>query len=304
MTPRRCGHGLQLGTLNDARVGQQSACRGYGQRTESAGAPGGVTLGLSQQTTAARLWTANDGWQRMHTPLHAAAAVAKISKYASRESGDTVEVIERPRGGISLVLADGQRSGLSAKVISNLVVQKAISLLAEGVRDGAVARATHDYLHVLRGGKVSAELTLVSVDLLTRTLVVSRNSRCPSLLRMGAEFTWLDQSSEAIGVYQNTKPSITEFALQEGTTVVAFSDGIWGAGARVSQKIDLPALVAQLDPDGGAPVESIADGVLDAALTLDQGRPLDDATVVVVKVTPAQVDDGIRRMKVDFPLGV
>jgi hypothetical protein len=44
-------------------------------------------------------------------------AVAKVGKYASSESGDTLEMIERPGGGLSFVLADGQRSGKSAKAI-------------------------------------------------------------------------------------------------------------------------------------------------------------------------------------------
>ena len=47
-------------------------------------------------------------------------AVAKISKYATQESGDTLEMIERPSGGLSFVLVDGQRSGRSAKIISNM----------------------------------------------------------------------------------------------------------------------------------------------------------------------------------------
>lgn len=235
--------------------------------------------------------------------LDAQAAVAKISKYASRESGDTVEVVERPRGGFSVVLADGQRSGLSAKVISNLVVQKAISLLAEGVRDGAVARATHDYLHAQRGGKVSAELTVVSVDLQSRTLVVSRNSRCPSLLREEDDFSWLSAPSEAIGIYVNTKPSITEFALKAGQTIVAFSDGVWAAGARTGERLDLQALVRDLDPDGKQTATAVADGVLDAALRLDQSRPHDDATVVVVKVIGRDGNqNGVRRMSVEFPI--
>lgn len=59
-------------------------------------------------------------------------AVAKVSKYATSESGDTLEMIERPHGGISFVLVDGQRSGKSAKAISNIVARKAIQLLAEG----------------------------------------------------------------------------------------------------------------------------------------------------------------------------
>jgi hypothetical protein len=50
-------------------------------------------------------------------------------------------VVERPNGGLSVVLADGQSSGRGAKAISLLVVRKVIGLLAEGVRDGAAARA-------------------------------------------------------------------------------------------------------------------------------------------------------------------
>ena len=61
-------------------------------------------------------------------------AVAKVNKYGSIESGDTIEFVERPMGGISVVLADARSSGKKAKAISSLVVRKIISLLAEGVR--------------------------------------------------------------------------------------------------------------------------------------------------------------------------
>jgi hypothetical protein len=61
-------------------------------------------------------------------------AVAKTNKYATSESGDTLEMIERPNGGVSVVLADGQTSGKAAKIISSMVVRKVISLLADGVR--------------------------------------------------------------------------------------------------------------------------------------------------------------------------
>ena len=120
--------------------------------------------------------------------LELQVGVAKVSKYATRESGDTLEVTERPHGGLSMVLADGQRSGRAAKIISALVARKAIALLAEGVRDGAAARATHDYLRTHRQGQVSAELSIVSLDLATRTIVISR----PDVL------IYLDASEEVI----------------------------------------------------------------------------------------------------------
>jgi hypothetical protein len=76
--------------------------------------------------------------------------IAKANKYAVAECGDSVEVAERPRGGISAILADGQGSGKAAKQTSSLVVNRAASLIAEGARDGAVARAVHDYLYAMR----------------------------------------------------------------------------------------------------------------------------------------------------------
>jgi len=229
-------------------------------------------------------------------------AVAKVSKYASSESGDTVEIVERPKGGISAVVADGQRSGRSAKAISNLVVRKAIALLAEGVRDGAVARATHDYLYTEREGKVSAELNIISVDLVTRTLVISRNARCPSLLRRGEEFLWLDTPAEAIGVHRSNKPAITELPLAAPLSLIVFTDGVWSAGAASSSVVNLPSIVLAIDPDAGCPAQAVADTILDAALALDHGRPRDDVTVLVVKILPQRDDTDIRRLTARFPI--
>ena len=234
--------------------------------------------------------------------LEVRTAVEKIKKYASRESGDTVEVVERPHGGISIVVADGQRSGHSAKAVSNIVVRKAISLLADGVRDGAVARATHDYLQLQRGGKVSAELFIVSIDLVTHSLVISRNARCPILLRRGECIEWLDDTSEAVGIYRNTKPAITELPLQVDITLVVFTDGIWQAGSRSGQHIDLPALIQRVDADGRSSAQVVADAVLAEALALDQDRPRDDATVLVVKIAEQEIEDSVRRLSMRFPI--
>jgi serine phosphatase RsbU (regulator of sigma subunit) len=234
--------------------------------------------------------------------LEVQAAVAKIGKYATGESGDTVEMVERPHGGISLIVVDGQRSGRSAKTISNLVARKAMSLLAEGVRDGAVARATHDYLRTHRRGQVSAELNIVSIDLVTKTIVISRNSRCPVLLRCGDEVQWLDQESEAVGIHPNTKPAINEIAIQPAVSIVVFTDGISHAGARHGGNLDVAETVVRCDPTGTAPAQQVADSLLNAAVSLDRGRPQDDTTVLVVKILAQEKRDEARRMVVTFPI--
>jgi serine phosphatase RsbU (regulator of sigma subunit) len=234
--------------------------------------------------------------------LEVQIAVAKVNKYAVSESGDTVEVIERPHGGLSVIVADGQRSGHSAKAISNIVVRKALSLLAEGVRDGAVARATHDYLRTERGGKVSAELVIASVDLTTQTVVISRNARCPVLLCTAHEQVWLDEAAEAVGIHRFTKPSITEVKLAAPMTAVIFTDGVWHAGSRTGTIIDLPALLAQVDPFGANSADVIADAILAEALRLDGQRPHDDATVSVIKVLSLAQPDATRRLFMRFPI--
>ncbi|MFN2203048.1 MAG: SpoIIE family protein phosphatase [Caldilineaceae bacterium] len=229
-------------------------------------------------------------------------AVQKINKYASGESGDTVEVVERPNGGISIVMADGQRSGRSAKTISNIVVRKAISLIAEGVRDGAVARATHDYLRTHRGGKVSAELIIVSADLATNTIVVSRNARCPILVRRHDDVCWLNSASDAIGIYTNTKPAIDQFPLEAELALVAFTDGVWSSGPQAAGNVDVEVILRRVDPEFTKGADEVAAAILAEALERDDGRPRDDAAVVVMKTVAQTVVSEVRTLAMSFPI--
>jgi serine phosphatase RsbU (regulator of sigma subunit) len=224
-------------------------------------------------------------------------AVAKVSKYATSESGDTLEMIERPHGGLSMVLVDGQRSGKSAKAISNVVARKAVQLLAEGVRDGAAARAANDYLFTYRGGKVSATLNILSVDTRTRTLVISRNNEAPVLIHTVADgFTRLDEPSQAVGVHPNTKPLITEIPIALGTIVVAYTDGVSHAGSMSGQtQYDAFAVFQELVNAGQTTAQAITDRLLDDAVALDHGRPRDDISVVALSVQPKNGDE-VRRL--------
>jgi len=233
--------------------------------------------------------------------MEAQIAVAKVRKYATSNSGDTVEVIERPQGGVSVVMADGQSSGRGAKWISVMVVRKVIALLAEGVRDGAAARAASDSLYTERGGKVSATLNILSVDLQTRTLVITRNNPAPVIIANNEEIRMLEDASKPIGLYRDTRPVINEVSLQPGLTVVEYTDGLIHAGSRDGHAMDIIAcLNSFLDEDNPSP-QFIADSLLDHAMKLDQNRPVDDISVVVLRVS-RHAGDEVRRMTVRLPL--
>ncbi len=227
-------------------------------------------------------------------------AIAKTHKYAVRDSGDTAETVERPNGGMSVVMVDGQGSGAAAKSLSMMVSGRAVSLLKEGVRDGAVARAAHDHLHAYRGGKVSATLDIVSVDLASSTMLVTRNSVVPYLVRQAGEVRMLGTTTTPIGLYRHSRPSVDQYPLEEGLSVVVFSDGIPGAGSRTSERFDILEWArASLRP--GVSAHEIADAMLAAALNTDRGRPNDDMTVVSVTIGAAAIEQPIRTLRLNVP---
>lgn len=228
-------------------------------------------------------------------------AVAKTNKYASSESGDTLEVVERPNGGVSVVLADGQTSGKGAKTISMSVVRKVISLLADGVRDGAAARAASDTLYTEKHGKVTATLNILSADLQTGTLVITRNNPTPVYISRNDRVECITSPSESIGTSKNIRPSITEIPLESGISIVIFTDGINNAGDRIGQTIDLCTLLTALLEEQDPQPQEIADNILNQAIRLDQGRPNDDMSVVVLRVVPSD-ESQIRRMTVSLPV--
>lgn len=230
-------------------------------------------------------------------------AIAKTNKYATRDSGDTAELIERPGGGLSVVLVDGQGSGPGAKLLSNALSSKAVALLKEGARDGAVARATHDYLHHYRGGRVSATLDLVSVDLASKTVVISRNSHCPLVLRDGEGPRGLVADAGPIGFHRHTRPHIHELPIAPGLQLVVFTDGVLSAGERRGQPFDAVAHLTT-EIDARAPAGSVAESILAAAVRADDGRPNDDMTVVALVIYELEAPAAplVRRMSASLPL--
>ncbi len=229
-------------------------------------------------------------------------AVAKVGKYASRESGDSLEMVERPRGGLSLVLVDGQHSGKGAKAVSNLVARQAITLLAEGVRDGAAARAAHDQLYAQHEGKVQAALNIVSIDLASETLLLTRNNPLPAYVVRPDALIELADPSRPIGLYRHTRPVIAEMPLEAHTVAVVYTDGLAAAGVRRGRPLNVRAAVSRLHAEGLAVAQTWADRLLAEALECDERRPADDISILIVAVLPRQSRDDARRLQVSMPL--
>lgn len=235
--------------------------------------------------------------------IHIDIAVAKVPRHGASESGDTLEIIERPGGGLSVVLVDGQGSGRGAKTLSNLIATRAITQLKDGVRDGVVARAVHDYLYTYRMGQASATLNILSIDFASGTLRVSRNNPAPFfVLDVAGEVQMHNEPSTPIGLHPLAKPVISEIPLRSGMQVIMFTDGLLKAGERYGGDMELGNYLAGWCTYADQPATALAEALLNRAVELDRNEPTDDISIVVAAVVERASASRARRMTVSVPI--
>jgi hypothetical protein len=226
--------------------------------------------------------------------------IAKVNKYASRESGDTAEVVERASGGISVVMVDGQGSGAAAKSLSLMLTAKAVALLKEGVRDGAVARAVHDSLLAYRGGRVSASLDIISADLKHGDVVLTRNTTTPALVVRSSEPELLPPTEGPIGIYHFTRPAVSRYPIAVGLEIWCVTDGVVGSGSRSGlAPMGLASAYADL-PTDAIDALSRARAFLQVAIDRDGGRPGDDMCVALLRIVEGAGTSPVRTLHVTF----
>ncbi len=228
-------------------------------------------------------------------------AVTKIACHLSSESGDTLESIERPAGGFSFVLVDGQGSGRGAKTLSNLLATRAISLLKDGARDGAVARAVHDYLYTYRMGQVAATLNILSVDFASGSILMSRNNPAPFFVLTPGGMQTYNEPSTPIGLTAMARPIITELSVKPYTYIVMFTDGLLSAGEQYDEDIELTNYLAGWPAAEGRLPETLTEDLLRRAIELDRGEPGDDISIVALGVLPSEQQNDVRRMRMSVP---
>ena len=173
--------------------------------------------------------------------------VAKRPKEGISESGDTVELVERPRGGFSVILVDGQGSGAAGQADKPPYRQsggRTDRRRSPRRRRGASRTRC---LYTLRDGRVSATLTLISVDVEAETLLVSQGGSVPVVLKVTDEDTMhiLEGTERPLGVHVRVRPKVTHLPLRRNQVVVACTDGVcrlenvWGSHPLVRKELPI-----------------------------------------------------------------
>ena len=152
-----------------------------------------------------------------------------------------------------------------------------------------------------KAGKVTCTLNIASVDLHSKTIVLTRNNPVPVFICRGEEIDSHNEESISLGTSRNVRPVITEIGLEAGLTIVIFTDGISHAGERRGQPMNVGETIRSLMEDQDPTPQQLADTLLAHAISLDDNRPADDISVLILKVTAREGDD-VRRMSVRLPI--
>lgn len=228
------------------------------------------------------------------------AAISKAARHSSSAPGDKVEIIERPHGGISIVMAEGKLSNRRSRSIAMKAVHSVLSLIASGMHDGAAARMVLSTIFKDHKGKAQVNLHIISCDLESQSIVITKNNSTPvvTVFEDSAEYLRFDGTSET---EQALSPSVFQFEIEEGRDFILVSDGILQAGTLYEQPLDLCVLVESLFEDDEPTIQAVADSILTQAISQDVGRPQDDMTVIVLRIS-ASPSYNIRRECVHFPI--
>jgi serine phosphatase RsbU (regulator of sigma subunit) len=146
-----------------------------------------------------------------------------------------------------------------------------------------------------------ATLNVLSIDLHSNSLVIVRNNPAPVILIKDSNITLLDEPVDVVGVRREIRPSINEIPLLLNLVAVVFTDGLVHAGDRIGQRMDIVQHIKTLMAEGPPNPKRWAEKLIQDAVKLDQGRPSDDISVLVVAIVPRQGDEA-RQLTVRVPL--
>ena len=147
-----------------------------------------------------------------------------------------------------------------------------------------------------------ATLNILSIDLSSQTMVITRNNHAPAILIEDQQIRVLDEDVDPVGVRRGIRPSITEIPLKVGLTAIIFTDGLIHAGARSGTTFDVLEFVRMLNEEGPPNPKEWADRLLNRAVELDQGRPADDISVLIAAALPRDGNGETRRLLARMPL--
>jgi hypothetical protein len=220
-------------------------------------------------------------------------AWASCPRWAVRESADLIDVIEQPAGQTCAVLIDVQGTGASPRRLGNSLLLEARSLLSGGVGADIAAHALSQLLYSWRDGQVGATMLIASISATRCRAEIAGYGDATIAMHTPAGWSCGEIRSVLAGHDPGSGPDGRVFGLEDEAMLVISSDGL----ARTSDAILslVEGLTIPLRPF------EVADGLISAAISRDNGRPSGDMATMTVQITAGETGIAIERGHVVRP---
>ncbi len=203
--------------------------------------------------------------------------VAKAKKDGSNISGDTHSVVRISGNKFLLALSDGMGSGEYAENISSASLSLIESFYKAGLNSNLILGTVNKLL------AINTEDSFTALDV----SVIDLNDCSADFIKYGSPYGFIvgengiriiEGNSLPLGIIDELKPSVASAQLNDGDVIVLVTDGVSDAFGSSGEVIDYLRTVPAKNP------QTLADGLLAHAVTLNDGEHKDDMTVLAVRI--------------------
>ena len=202
---------------------------------------------------------------------------ATCTKSGVVSSGDTHSLIEIDTGKYMVALCDGMGSGEKAHSGSQLAIGLLENFYKAGFDNEMILTSINKLLSLSNDEHFNA-LDVTVLDFQNNTM---------DFIKLGAPKGYLKRSEETIvigtnglplGVLEEMKPHITQKKVENFDMIIMVTDGISDAFGSSDALKNYIHTLDTINP------QTMADSILQQAMTLEDGKPQDDMSVSVVRV--------------------
>lgn len=210
-------------------------------------------------------------------PFDAVFGLACAVKDSSEASGDTHSVTRLNENRFLLALSDGMGSGNAAKEISSASLALIESFYKAGLKSSLVLNTVNKLL------AINTEDSFAALDV----SILDLTNCSADFIKYGSPYGFIvgkegvrivEGNSLPLGIIDELKPSVCHTSINPGDMIILLTDGISDAFSSSSDMIDFLRSLPAKNP------QTIADEILNKAISLSNGKKNDDMTVLAVRV--------------------
>ncbi len=207
------------------------------------------------------------------------SAVAQVAR--EDVSGDSYSISTLKEGKELLVLSDGMGVGESASKQSQTAVNLLENLLNSGFNKEVALKTINSVLLLRSTTETFTTLDMVLIDLYTAEVDFIKTASAPSFVKRGKQVAMISSSSLPIGILNEVELVSEKKNLLPRDMVLMVSDGVMEASRTVNGEEWISQLFADLNESDP---QVVAEIVINQALSLAQGKPHDDMTVICMNI--------------------